>query len=252
MKKNILNLLFVFTILMSFSSCSEEEGTNSGGDSEPVATLYTYKADPKKYNPENDVFVRVAVNSRVKECFYFVQKTEDRSKQIELTGEKSYVDYVIKEGVQIKIADDRTADFYVTGLKGDYTISVVAVDGGMKSLSSVNFIGFDWEDLGKGMFTSSIFGFKKERLVQKLKGGDLYQIKSAYQEDWNIRFIVNKDNTVSFDKQEIGIVHKKYGMISFGPQLNGSKKDGKVVTLVGSFSVAAGSFGEFKEVLELP
>ncbi len=253
MKKNILKLFLIFVTVIAFSSCLEEEGTTPGGDSEPIATLYIYKADAENYNPENDVFVRVAINDKVKECYYLAQKAEDRSTQIEQKGEDAYMDYVITEGTKIsEFTNYKTADFYVKGLKGKYTISVVAVGGESKSLAGVNFTGYDWVELGKGIFTSSSFGFSEERDIQKLRNGNLYQVKSAYKEGWNLRFTVNEDNSIAFDKQEIGIVHKKYGMMSFGPQLNGSKKEGKNITLVGKLTVAAGSFGEFKETIVLP
>lgn len=254
MKKDILKLFLILSLVVYFSSCSKDEGTAIGNDSKPMATLYSYKADPKLYNPENDAFVRVAVNNKVNECYYLAEKTIDREKQLKSLGETAYIEHVVSKGTKIgDISKHMTADFYVKDLKGDYTITVVVVGNDSKSFSSIKFIGLDWEDLGKAKYTSSFFGNTSEVSLQKLKGGDMYQIKSAYKAGYNLRFTVNKDNSVTFEKQKTGYVHKKYGMVSFGPQLQGSKKDGNIVSLIGKFTVSVGAFdGEFTETLELP
>ncbi len=256
MTKYIYKLSLLLFVTVFFSACTEEEGTMPNSSNELQLTLYSYKVDGK-YNPDNDTRIRVAASIGVKEAYYLAEKTEKVEEFIKNKGKKAYIDYVISKGAKISdFPNDRTNDIYVTGLIGSNTITFVAMGNGEKELFQKVFLGYEWVDLGKGKLISSFFGQEKEVFVQKLKAGlkkdgDLYQVLNPYKEGFSLRFTVKKDNTVVFEKQETGYVHQKYGMVSFGPQLSG-KKEGNKVSLVGKFTVTAGAFGEYTEIIELP
>ncbi len=252
MKKNIFNLfLLVFTVIFA-SSCKEEQGTEPGNDPNPMITVYNYPVS-KPNNPDNDIAIRVAANSKVNEGYYLAEKVTEKAERLKSLGEEGYKDYVVSNGKKIEgLAGNSSADMLLKGLIGEYKITIVGVGSGSKVSSEIFFDGLDWQNIGSGTFTSGFLGKTWQQSLEQAKGKERYRLPNCYGDGYNILFIVNKDNTISFDKQETGYVHSKYGMVSFGPAASGSLKKDKKFTLVGKFTVSAGSFGEKKEVLELP
>ena len=61
--KNIFERLTLMLLpLALFAACQEDEGTDPGHDSTPIATVYEYTAGDG-YNADNDCRFRVATNS---------------------------------------------------------------------------------------------------------------------------------------------------------------------------------------------
>ncbi|MGL5318449.1 MAG: hypothetical protein ACRC9Q_07120 [Bacteroidales bacterium] len=89
--------------------------------------------------------------------------------------------------------------------------------------------------------------------VEKAQEAEFYKLKDFYTPGGDIIFSVGTDNSVSVARQKDGEVHSSYGdiYVETDPTV-ASVKVGKTVTLYLKMTVAAGSFGTFKEVVELP
>ena len=129
MKKNlfIYVLLFLLGGVATFTSCTVDEGTEPGNDSEPSILIYQYAAS-RPNNPDNDVVLRFATNSKTESAYYLVEPTETKEANVASMGEEGYKDYVVSEGIKIEGASgSTTVDVVVTDLYGEYTITAVAV-----------------------------------------------------------------------------------------------------------------------------
>ena len=135
MKKYIENLFLVLFALLVFTACSDEQGTDVGNDSQPKVSLYNYGAPPPA-DSDNDLILRVAANNKTESAYYFVE-----SKQMKETrgmSDAEYAEFVVANGTLISgINGESVADVIVAGLYGDQVISVAAVGGGKKTLSSI-------------------------------------------------------------------------------------------------------------------
>ena len=76
--KNIFERLTLMLLpLALFAACQEDEGTDPGHDSTPIATVYEYTAGDG-YNADNDCRFRVATNSATQEVYYLAQLDEEK------------------------------------------------------------------------------------------------------------------------------------------------------------------------------
>lgn len=161
MKKYIYRLFIVFLATVALSSCTEEEGSVPGNDSKPVVTVYQYKAS-RPLNIDNDILVRFAANNKTTEAYYLVEKTADRNDHIAALGESGYNEYVVSNGTKLStISGESDVLVTVTDLYGEYTITAVAVGGGIKTSATTSFTGLAWEDVVSGtyhFFKPSIMG----------------------------------------------------------------------------------------------
>lgn len=152
MKKYIYILWAAFLAAITLASCSDDEGTNPGSDSNPVITIYQYDAT-KPNNPDNDVVLRLAANSKTTEAWYIAEKTTEKEARIASLGESGYQDYVISNGTKIDGIDGTSnVDITLTDLYGAYTITIVAVNGGQKTSAETTFTGLEWEDVVAGTY----------------------------------------------------------------------------------------------------
>lgn len=202
MKKNIFALFLAVIAMMTVSSCKDERGTEPGNDSQPVATLYQYAATLPN-NADNDVRIRVATNSLAQEVYYIAEKTETYNSNIASMGEDGYKNYVTEKGTKIAdLAGNSDKDIMVTDLFGSYTIAVVAINGGTKTLSTTEFVGLIWSDIAKGnyQFSEKIYAaipdFKepKPAVLQKCDNKEgLYRIKDLYGKGYDRKFYATGD-----------------------------------------------------------
>lgn len=156
MKKNLTYLTMVILAAVSFTACSEDEGTMPGSDSEPVATIYTYSPE-LPYDADVDCSVRIATNSATQEIYYLAEKTTDYEARLSSGGESSIIDYIISNGTKASASAATPLDVVLQNLGGQYTIAVVAANGSTRSLATTTFTGYAWIDVAKGTYT---FGYK--------------------------------------------------------------------------------------------
>ena len=152
MKTYFKSFLLLAAGIMAFAACTEENGNEPGNDGKPFSTVYTYEASLPN-NPDNDFKVRVTTNNKVEQIFY----TVDPSSDIAEISEAEMIQRVQDKGTQLELDVDsfsggKFKDFVVTGLFGAYTISVVSIGGGEKTLAQAEVFGLDWEDVCTGAY----------------------------------------------------------------------------------------------------
>ena len=156
MKKYINALGMILLAIVAMTSCKEEEGTTPGTDGAPAITLYQYAVEAPEYNPDNDVRIRIAANNQVTEAYYLAETTADKNAHVEADGETGYMTYVVENGTKIEgISGESSADITLTNLQGEYTITVVGVNGSNMASQEVTFAGLAWEDVVTGTY---VFG----------------------------------------------------------------------------------------------
>lgn len=158
MKRYIGNAMLALVSVLAFIACKEEAGTNPGGDGIPHVSVYLNDVSAP-YDTDVDRILRLAVNQQTDAVYYLAEKTAD--KEARDMSADAYKDYVVSNGTQMQLtADDfsggKTGDAIVTGMKGDYTITAVAVSsGGTKTATSVTFWGPNWVDVTSGTYNFS-------------------------------------------------------------------------------------------------
>ena len=152
MKKYIENLLLLCVAAFTLTACSEDEGTNPGGDGNPMVTLYQY-APSQPYNADNDVTLRFATNNKVEAVYYLSEPEADYNTHISEMGEAGYNDYVVENGTQVEgIEGQSNVDVTLTDMMGTYYITAVAVSGNQKKAYTTTFTGLAWEDVVSGTY----------------------------------------------------------------------------------------------------
>ena len=177
--------------LTMFAACQEDEGTDPGHDSTPVATVYEYTAGDG-YNADNDCRFRVITNSAVQEVYYLAQ-LNDEKKALNMTDQQ-YADYVVEKGTKLDLKAASDTDVYVKDLHGLYDITVVAVRGNTKTQQTIQFAGLDYKPYGQGTWTSSFFGGSWKVDVEYSSVGNRYRIKSLYEDGYGFSFSPNGSN----------------------------------------------------------
>ncbi|MFT4222778.1 hypothetical protein [Dysgonomonas sp.] len=192
MKKYIYRLFIAVFATVAFTACTEDEGTEPGNDSNPVITIYQYKVS-KPLNSDNDTRLRFAANSPTSEAYYLAEKTTDKNDRITSIGEEGYKDYVISHGTKINgISGESNVDVTLTDLFGEYTITSVAVGGGLKSSASVIFTGLDWSDKATGTYTffkPSVTGIASRPTTLQVCTTDekLYRFKDVFGTGYHMK-----------------------------------------------------------------
>ena len=102
MKRNIYRIFMGLLVLSSIISCSEEQGTEVGNDSEPSVIVYQYTPG-EDYNADNDIKLRIAANNRTQEAYYLYELTEDKEKYIATNGDQKKAFETTFYGIQWNI-----------------------------------------------------------------------------------------------------------------------------------------------------
>ena len=156
----IYNLFMALLAVTIVTSCTDEEGTEPGNDSTPIVTVYQYKAS-RPNNPDNDIILRFAANSKTTEAYYLVEQTVDKDAHIASMGKNAYIDYVVSNGIKVNdISGASNVDVVLTDLYGEYTITAVAVGKDSKTSTDITFSGLAWTDVVTGTY----YFFNAEKL----------------------------------------------------------------------------------------
>lgn len=71
---------------IALAACSDDEGTDPGHDSAPAVTIYSYTPG-SGYNADEDVKIRIAPNSKVKDIYYLSELTTAKQEYVAENGE---------------------------------------------------------------------------------------------------------------------------------------------------------------------
>lgn len=248
MKKYISYLFSILVAVAALTSCSEDAGTEPGSDGAPKAVIYTYTPG-EPYNPDNDIQLRIATNQQTSEAYYLAELATEKEKHIASMGENGYMDYVISNGTKIEgVSGNSNVDIFLTDLVGNYSITVVAINGNTRTSSSVNFMGIEWSLIGEGYYTAPMFGVT-DMPVQVYKAGhaEWYKMPSIFEEGKDMVIKVN-GASATVDQQDV-FTEPTYGSVYVAG--SGVVENG-VITLTLQYTCSAGSFGTFNDVLKLP
>lgn len=228
MKAYFKSFLMLAVGLVAFASCTEENGTEPGNDGKPLSTIYTY-ATTLPYNPDNDFKVRVTTNNKVEQIFYSV----DPSSDVAEIPEAELIQRVQDKGKQLELDVDsfsggKYKDLVVTDLFGAYTISVVSVGGGEKTLAQAEVVGLDWEDICTGTYYLAskfqpLFGTGSFPTTLQIctTNDHLYRLKDVYGEGYSMKmdmldiFGADTDGDYQFFRVPPTATPYEYG--EFGP-----------------------------------
>lgn len=249
MKKYIYSLIMVLLVTATMTSCAEDEGTNPGNDSNPHVVLYQYEPGGS-YNADNDVILRIAANNKTTEVYYLAELATEKESHVASMGDSGYMDHIIQNGTKVEgFSNTLNVDVVLTGMVGEYIITVVAVNGNTKTATETSFVGLRWDPIGIGSLTTTFFGnvtipceFYKSSPVLK------YKAIGAYEEGYDITFDI-EGNNVTVAKQAVYSSYGQYGTLYMAG--DGALKDNKII-VESTFSVSAGSFGKFTEIFTLP
>lgn len=235
MKKYIYNISLLLVTALALVGCKEEAGTEPGNDSHPVATLFKQTAQAP-LNPDNDALIRIGTNAAVESVYYLAEESEVYKKNLASMGAEGYNEHVVKNGKKVEnLGASSTADITVTNLQGEYTITTVAVHGGVKQATTTSFFGLIWADVVSGKFQVSVkdgnlslakygLGEYPGATLQKCTNKEgLYRIKDAYGAGNHLKMTVSgaqqenengKFYYVRITAQPTGVVHSKLGMFN--------------------------------------
>lgn len=249
MKNYIYSLFMVLLATVGMTSCSEDEGTNPGGDSKPNVVVYQFTPEAP-YNADNDVLLRIAANNKVEEAYYLAETTADRDTHIASMGEDGYMDYVIKNGTKVDgLSGASDSDVTVTGMIGAYTITVVAVNGNAKMAAETTFTGLKWESIGIGIVSSTFFGGDGECEFYKSSPVLKYKAIAPFEDGYDLVLDVAGNNSVTVSQQAVYSSYGAYGTLYASG--NGALSGNQIVVNL-TYQVSAGSFGSFTEAFILP
>jgi hypothetical protein len=118
-----------------------------------------------------------------------------------------------------------------------------------------------FEPVGTGTFSSEFRENEWTVQVEKALEADVYKIIDCYAEGYDIMFSVDAENNVFYATQLTGYIDPDYGMVTLempdseepdSYYMGEPYRDGNTIYLLGRFTVDAGSYGHWYEVLTLP
>ena len=196
MKKYIESLLLLCVAAFTLTACSEEEGTNPGGDGNPNVVVYQYTPG-QPYNADNDITLRFATNNKVEAVYYLAEAEADYNSHLSEMGEAGYNDYVVENGTQVEgIEGQSNVDVTLTDMMGTYYITAVAVSGNQKKAYTTTFTGLAWEDVVSGTYifnaqpvSGSAIGLPNTPTTLQVCTTDqtLYRFKDLFGEGYSMK-----------------------------------------------------------------
>ena len=241
MKKNIYVYFFMLLGIYAFSSCTEEIGTEPGNDKTPSAIVYQYQvtAEDGDYDADTDVHIRIAANSAASEVYYLAESTASQKASIESGGIEAYRQHVVEKGTKATLTDG-IADVYLTGLRNENMITVVAKgSNGVLTSQETSFFGINWKDVCTGKMKAPLLNGSYTYtwstgnvvLQQREDKPAEYRIKNAYGKGLHISLTKGRESYNEGEDDFFGIPnmdfsitrmttsptpysHKDYGTIS--------------------------------------
>jgi hypothetical protein len=247
MIKYISYLFYALLSVFAFASCAQHEGTEPGNDGSPKVTVYTFKPGAP-YNADNDLQLRLATNSQTSEVYYLAELASQKETNVASMGEYGYMDYVEEKGKKVEgLGGNSSADIVVTDMIGTYSITIVAVNGGDKTATTVSFMGIEWNAIGEGTYNSTMFKKQVKVQVYKAAHADWYKLPSLFEEGKNM--VIKMDGANATVEQQNVATDTRYGDVY---ATGGGTLENGVITLTLQYTCSAGSFGSYTETLQLP
>lgn len=261
MKKN--SILFLLSLVFVLASC----------DNENVGALYDdggvtkYAFASAKHNVDMVVeqagVIAVPVYRTTTKGASSVSVSMTASEAVAAVFSIDNTSVTFKDGEAVAYVNVLYPDIETVSPTTSFTFKITIADEAVVSPAKIKEVEvktgrkLTYEAFGVGVFESEFFEEAWEQPILKAKEGEVYKLPGLYAANYDFVFAINADNTITVGKQETGYKSATYGMVSFDPNTSagvviGSTKDGKEITFKGRFTVAAGSFGTFAEVLTLP
>ena len=202
MKKTMI-LLAIAAFGFLTSACVEKIGTEPGNDTKPVVTVYG-NTPSSDYNADECLALRLVSNGKVSQAFKQKEKTTDKEAAIASQGEAAYIKKVMTQGQSVSFTEG-VFETTLTGLAGDYDVSVVASDGAQQTLRSISFNGIAWDESSSiaGTYTFGLLGSLhapvRTLLQRSVKDPNLMRFKDLYGDDKNLKFTVMQETGVDSD-----------------------------------------------------
>lgn len=130
---------------------------------------------------------------------------------------------------------------------GTYSITIVAVNGGDKTATTVSFMGIEWNAIGEGTYNSTMFKKQVKVQVYKAAHADWYKLPSLFEEGKNM--VIKMDGANATVEQQNVATDTRYGDVY---ATGGGTLENGVITLTLQYTCSAGSFGSYTETLQLP
>lgn len=146
MKKSLYFLLATF-VALTVAGCSDDKGTEPGGDSLPVATIYTVDT-PAECDPDTSVAYRIVPNKATSKIYVLTEAVDAKADYLKANTEAAYIEKVVKEGQSYDTATD--IEIVKESLAGHYATTVVAeAADGRRLAYEATFKGVVWVSAGK-------------------------------------------------------------------------------------------------------
>lgn len=197
--KKYLYAILALPMLMMWG-CKAEEGSEPGTDPYPAVTLFTYTPTNATLNPDNDVTVRFATNSKTREVYYLVKPTKDVDEALK-GGEQQVISEIVQNGQKLSFNGAGYVDVDVTGIVGPNYILAVASDGANgKTFSKIAFTGLEWEVVTQGTlyYAQSFLASQGAActLEQCVQQPTLYRLHNAFGQESNLKLeLLSKGGT---------------------------------------------------------
>lgn len=130
-----------------FAACDDtQEGTEPGGDSQPNVVVYQLTADGD-YDADMTTKLRLAVNDATETVYVLAESQADYAAHYN-DSTYAYVDYVVDNGTEFAVADNKVIDYNISELGGLNYITAVAVKGDTRKMApSVTFTGYTYSQV---------------------------------------------------------------------------------------------------------
>lgn len=180
MKKSLYFLLATF-VALTVAGCSDDKGTEPGGDTLPVATIYTVET-PDGYDPDVTAAYRIVPNEATSKIYVLTETADAKANFLTANTEAAYIEKVVKEGQSYETAAD--IEIVKDGLTGLYATTVVAEAANGKRLAyEATFKGVVWVPAGKAWVQQNIASnFKGYVNVERQSDANIFRVFDAFHQ----------------------------------------------------------------------
>lgn len=149
-------ILYSASLLLAAATIGCEEADNgSSCDTTPAVTIYKLET-PVKNDPDIDCKLRIVPNTVTQAVYILPELQKDKQAFIAAEGADAYVDRVIETGTR---HEAETLEPLFEGLKGDYSITIVAEGSGQRIPFEYVFNGIVWLPAGSSLALTNLIGY---------------------------------------------------------------------------------------------